>query len=252
MKKIYENLDWADLWQRDGIRVIDPPGFLETLEVDMSQARALIDRCRQEGFKLTYTHIFVRATALVLSRQPRLHQLVVGDRRYYPPAVDIGLSVANDTFLAPVIILKNADSKNLKELAMEIIARTEEVRAQHRKTLEWLRQWGWLVPFGFLRRWFCRLSMQKYEIRRDNVGTFQITCLPNVDTLMPFLFYSSAILGVGSVKERAVVRDGQVVACPTVILSCCADHKVWDGASAAKFLTELAKVLESGELKAEI
>jgi pyruvate dehydrogenase E2 component (dihydrolipoamide acetyltransferase) len=56
------------------------------------------------------------------------------------------------------------------------------------------------------------------------------------------------VLGMGSVKPRAVVRDGELVAHPTASLTCAFDHRVCDGAQAAAFLTHLRDLVEAHEL----
>ena len=58
----------------------------------------------------------------------------------------------------------------------------------------------------------------------------------------------AAILGVGSIKERAVVIDGAVVARPTASLSLAFDHRVCDGAEAAQLVTGVASLIERPEL----
>jgi pyruvate dehydrogenase E2 component (dihydrolipoamide acetyltransferase) len=58
----------------------------------------------------------------------------------------------------------------------------------------------------------------------------------------------AAILGMGSLKPRAVVVDGLVVARPTMALTCAFDHRVADGAQVAAFLRELRDLVESPEL----
>ena len=55
----------------------------------------------------------------------------------------------------------------------------------------------------------------------------------------------AAILGVGALRPRAVVVDGQVVARPTVRLTCCFDHRVCDGADVGAFLSDLRGLVES-------
>lgn len=252
MTKFSEKINWSDRWLRDVLKVTDPPGFFELIEVDMTTSKELIKRSRKKGFKLTYTHIIVRATAITLKNNPKLHHLVLGGQRFFPSQVDIGLSISGNTFIAPVMVLKDAGNKNLQALAIEIIDRTIDVRNEHLKMLTTLKKWGWIVPFGFLRRWIFRTLMQKFSFRRDSVGTFQISCLSSVDLLVPFMFYTSAVLGVGRVKDRVVAKNGKPVVCTTMLLACCVDHKVWDGVSTGNFLRELVEILESEKLYAEI
>lgn len=252
MNKHDESLSYADYWLRDGLKICEAPGFFGSVEVDMTASENLISDLRSTGIKITYTHLFVKAAAVTLTRCPELHQLVIRKHRIYPEIVDIGLSISGQSFVAPIMVIKDAANKNINELAEEIMRRTPEIRHQDEKLLKSLQKWGWIIPFGWLRRAILRSLMAQAWFRLSGTGTFQVSCLPNVDMFVPFLFNTSAILGVGRVRERVVVIDHQPTVRPTVILSCCADHKVWDGVSAAKFLTELAKILESGELEREI
>ncbi|MEO0852862.1 MAG: 2-oxo acid dehydrogenase subunit E2, partial [Cyanobacteria bacterium J06648_11] len=95
---IYESLNAAELWLRDGLSTIDNPGFGMSVEVDMSTCKTIIARIRQEqDLRCTFTHLFVKATAIALSQNPTIHQMVSGRRRLLPQQVDIGLSVSGDT-----------------------------------------------------------------------------------------------------------------------------------------------------------
>ncbi|MGX9671266.1 dihydrolipoamide acetyltransferase family protein [Mycobacterium sp. HM-7] len=70
-----------------------------------------------------------------------------------------------------------------------------------------------------------------------------------LDQGVPVINYpEAAILGMGTLKPRAVVRDGDVVARPTMTLTCAFDHRIADGAGAAAFLGELRALIEAPEL----
>lgn len=70
-----------------------------------------------------------------------------------------------------------------------------------------------------------------------------------LDDGVPVINYpEAAILGMGTLKPRAVVRDGAVVARPTMTLTCAFDHRIADGAGAAAFLGELRALIEAPEL----
>jgi 2-oxoisovalerate dehydrogenase E2 component (dihydrolipoyl transacylase) len=60
-------------------------------------------------------------------------------------------------------------------------------------------------------------------------------------------FPEAAILGIGSLKPRAVVVDGDVVARPTMSLTCAFDHRIADGAQVAAFLGDLRGLIETPE-----
>lgn len=246
-----QRLDPAERWMTDGLRVAESAGFFASEEVDMSWAQAAIKRLREEGVKATYTHVFVRATAIALACNPQLHQLIVGSKRYLPNKVDIGLSVSGSSVVAPVLVIEHADIKSLRQIALEVIERTPIVREDNERMLAGLRRRKWLVLFGWLRRSIIYGLMRNIKFRHKGAGTFQLSCLMDVDQFAPLLLSTGAILGTGRVRDRVVVIDGSPEVRPTVIISCCGDHKVWDGASAAIFIRKLKSILESDQLDAE-
>jgi len=70
-----------------------------------------------------------------------------------------------------------------------------------------------------------------------------------LDEGVPVINYpEAAILGMGSLKPRAVVVDGEVVARPTMTLTCAFDHRIVDGAQAAAFLGELQTLIEAPDV----
>jgi pyruvate/2-oxoglutarate dehydrogenase complex dihydrolipoamide acyltransferase (E2) component len=156
---VIEKLDYAERWIRDGIAVIPHPGFFVSMEIDMTVCNEVIQQFRDKGVRITYTHIFIRAAALVLAQHPDLHQLIKGTRRLLPRNVDIGLSVEGDSVAAPVLVIENAESKTLQEIADEVINRAPEVRSKDADMQSYIRKWGMVVPFGFLRRWLLRVVL---------------------------------------------------------------------------------------------
>ena len=120
--------------------------------------------------------------------------------------------------VAPVV--RNADQKSLTEINLEIRSLVEKARA------------GKLMP--------------------DDVtgGTFTLTNLGAVGGGWGFGTPiinqpQSAILGTGSITDRAVVRDGQIVARPVMTYSLTFDHRAIDGAPAAKFAARVTELLEN-------
>jgi len=89
--------------------------------------------------------------------------------------------------------------------------------------------------------------ISQIKFTRKGNGTFQVSCLSNVDQFVPFLFTTSAILGTGRVRERVIAINGKAEVRPTVIISCCANHKIWDGILAAKFLNAVKNIIEKGQ-----
>src|ERR1700691_937498 len=102
-------LRYSERWMRDGLDVCHNPAYSIALEADMTELSSGLETAKSRGVRLTYSHLMVRAAALALARNPDLHQMVCGHRRYSPAQVDIALSVAGDTVVAPLMVIENAD-----------------------------------------------------------------------------------------------------------------------------------------------
>ena len=238
------SLDYADRWLRDGLHVVRPAFSVSQATADMTHAMERLEEFRRGGVPATYTHLLVHAAARALAANPSLHQIIAGNRRHRPERVDIGLSVAGETFVAPVLVLEGADKKTIAEIAEETVRRAVETRQADQRMLKMLRNWGWVVPFGFLRRAVLRALFTNPTFRRKGAGTFQVSTVP-VDWALSSTFSASGVLVGGLVRSRVIVIDGNPAVRPTMILTLCADHGVWDGKGAARFLAAVKAELES-------
>jgi pyruvate dehydrogenase E2 component (dihydrolipoamide acetyltransferase) len=249
----FDRIDYADRWLGDGFRVIqeNPPGFLVAVDVEMTRVRALIDALRERGLPGSYAAVVVRAVALALSRHQDLHTLVIASRRLRPGDVSIGLSVDNEAAAAPVMRLDGVTGKPLPVLGEEIVRRAPEVRAEDSRTLAKLRRWGWLLPFGWMRRLVLRILLSSLRFRHL-FGSLQVTILPSVDLATSLVCGATAVIAMGRVAERAVVRDGEPAVRLMATFSCVGDHKVWSGARVGRLLGEVRMILESDALFAEV
>lgn len=245
-------MSYGERWMQDGLQVCEVPAYAITIDADMTQAREVIEAAKQNGIHLTYTHIFVRATALVLKRSPELNQMACGGRVYSPTQVDIALSIAGKGAIAPLMRLDRADAKTVVEIAEEIRRRAPQVRARDEELRKALDRWGFLIPFGFLRRAVLRTLFRSVKFRHEGAGTFQVSVLAGVDQASSPVFSTSAMLVAADVRDKAVVVNGELKVRLMVTLTCCADHRHWDGRAGQKFLSAVKDTLESDELLQEI
>jgi pyruvate dehydrogenase E2 component (dihydrolipoamide acetyltransferase) len=239
-----EPLDYAERWLHDGLSVIASPGGFLSVEVDMSNAVSLRQRMKDNGTPVTYTHLIVQATAKALSDHPELHVLIAGYKRLNPENVDICLSVAGESAVTPVLLIKNAGNKSLMEIASEVRDGAAKVQQEDKKLHDALRRWGWLLPTGFLRRGLLRFLLKRISYCSRVSGTFQVTLVPSVDYFVPFLFNTAAVLAGGKVRDRVISVDGQIVSRPILSLTCCHSHKIWNGMNTALFLNAVKNHLE--------
>jgi len=240
----HESLDYAERWLRDGLRVLRPALSVMHITVDMTHANERLEQLRQRGIHATSTHLLVHAVATALAGQPGLHQVIAGNKRYRPDRIDIGLSTIGDTFVAPVLVIEGAERKTVAELADEIARRTPEVRQADQQMLRALRRWGWLLPFGFLRRGLLRVLFASAEFRRRGAGTFQVSTVP-ADWALTSTFATAGVLVAGQVWSRVIAVAGQPAVRPVMTLTLSGDHGVWDGRAAARFLASVKGLLET-------
>ncbi|MEW6368979.1 MAG: dihydrolipoamide acetyltransferase family protein [Acidobacteriota bacterium] len=175
------------------------------------------DAMAAHGVKLSYLPFIVRAVVLALKKHRKLNCRldVENNRIIYQNYCHIGIAVDSpDGLVVPV--LRDADRKSIAELSTSIA--DFAARARER-----------------------RLALT--EIRG---GTFTITnygAIAGTHGVPIINFPEVAILGVGRVLERPVVRGGQVVAGHILPLSLSADHRIVDGAEASRFMLELMGLL---------
>jgi pyruvate dehydrogenase E2 component (dihydrolipoamide acetyltransferase) len=165
----------------------------------------------------SYTDFLVKLTAVALQSHPALNARWEEDRIIPSPQIHIGIAVDTEAGLvAPVI--RDVPGLTLKELA-----------AQARDLIDRARR-------GKLRA----EEMQGGTFTVSNLGAYDIDAFTPIINLP-----ECAILGVGRIKRQPVVRDDQIVAREQMALSLTFDHRMVDGAPAARFLQQLAKLIEN-------
>ncbi|HKS94728.1 MAG TPA: dihydrolipoamide acetyltransferase family protein [Terriglobia bacterium] len=171
---------------------------------------------RRNGIKLTYTPFLVRAAVEAIKEFPILNSSVEGSNVVYRRDINIGVAVALETGLI-VPVIKHADEKNFLG-----VARAVQELAEHARTK--------------------RLSVDDVQ-----GGTFTITNPGVFGSLfgMPIINQPQvAILGVGAIEKRAVVRDDAIAIRSMVYLALSFDHRIIDGAVADQFMARVKHRLE--------
>jgi len=195
------------------------PHAIVTMDVDMSHTADLRKRLKEKGVEVSYNALLIKATAKALREFPILNSILKGEEIKVWRAVNICIAV--DTphgLIAPAI--KDADQRSLVELTKAV----EELASRAREE---------------------RLTVD--DLRG---GTFTITNLGilGVDQFQPIINpRQAAILAVGQISQKAVVEGASIVAKPTATLSLAFDHRIVDGAPAARFLGRLREILQTLE-----
>ncbi|MDB4986825.1 MAG: Dihydrolipoamide acyltransferase [Myxococcaceae bacterium] len=194
-------------------------------EVDVGALKGMVERLKPKaselGVKLPYLPFIVKAVTLALKKHPTLNSTL--DERASELVLHgdyhVGIATATDGgLLVPVV--RHADRKSVLEIAREIERLSAGARA------------GTLLASEL------------------SGSTFTITSLGRMGGLLatPILnFPEVGILGVHQVKERPVVRDGQIVIGQVMLLSLSFDHRIIDGHIGAAFAYDVIAYLEQPE-----
>jgi pyruvate dehydrogenase E2 component (dihydrolipoamide acetyltransferase) len=169
------------------------------------------------GIKLSYTAMLVKAVAMALESHPKLRTQYADDKHAVTKgSIDIGIAVdVPDGLVVPV--LRQANLKDLRTICLELADLAN--RARDSKLTD--------ADFG------------NGALTITNLGMFGITHFTPVLNAP-----ETAILGVGAIVDTPVVRDGGIHIEPVLSLSLTHDHRLIDGAPAARFLQELVASLQ--------
>ena len=195
-------------------------------EVDVTNLVAHRKQFKQvaadQGIKLTYLPYVVKALTSALKKYPVLNTSIddntdeVIQKHYY------NIGIAADTekgLLVPVV--KNADRKAIFEISNEI----NELATKARE--------GKLAP----------AEMKGASCTITNIGS------AGGQWFTPVINHPEvAILGIGRIAEKAIVRDGEIVAAPVLALSLSFDHRMIDGATAQNALNHIKRLLNDPQL----
>ena len=193
-------------------------------EVDMLPIKDLRAKYGQEfekqhGVKLGFMGFFVIAAVQALKKSPIVNASIDGSDIVYHGYQDIGVAVSTERGLV-VPVIKDADSMSLPELEKSILGYSEKARDG------------------------------KLSIDEMQGGTFTISNGGVFGSLLstPILNApQTAILGMHSIQDRPVARDGEVVIRPMMYLAMSYDHRLLDGREAVRFLVSIKEQLESPE-----
>jgi len=196
------------------------PHFYLEAEVNMSrlvEARRQIKASAGEGGVVpSFNDMIVKACALALREHPRANGAYRDGRFELYSRVNVGIAVAaNDALVVPTIF--DADTKVLRQIASEARALAQKVRD------------GQITP--------PELSGATFTV--SNLGMFGIDSFAAV--INP---PQAAILAVGAIAERPVVRDGHTTTAHLMRVNLACDHRILYGAQAAEFLARVRTLLE--------
>jgi pyruvate dehydrogenase E2 component (dihydrolipoamide acetyltransferase) len=196
------------------------PDFVLNVEVDMDAAVELRKELKiaagEGNLAPSFNDFVVKASALALRDFPRANGAYRDGKFELYSRVNVGIAVAGQDALVVATVF-DADRKSLGQIARDARALAERVRA------------GEITPPELSGGTFTVSNLGMYGMRR-----IQPVINPP----------QAAILGVGSVEPRPVVRDGEIVVGNRMELTLVCDHRILYGADAAEFLGRIRERLE--------
>jgi pyruvate dehydrogenase E2 component (dihydrolipoamide acetyltransferase) len=194
------------------------PHYNLVIEVTMDEAmqsRAIINNVPDT--KVSFNDMVIKACALALKKHPKINSQWKEDAIIINHHVNVGVAVAvEDGLVVPV--LRFTDAMSLSQIGASV--RDLAGRAKNKK----------LLP----------TEMEGSTFTVSNLGMFGITEFNSIIN-QP----NSAILSVGAIVEKPVVKNGQIVVGNTMMLSLACDHRTIDGATGAQFLQTLKQFIEN-------
>ncbi len=195
------------------------PTFYLTTEFDLGRASEMRAALKEIGdeFKVSYNDIVLKAVASALADHPEVNAHWLGDRIRHFNRVHVAMAVAvEEGLITPVIF--DADRKTLSDISRE--ARQLAELARQRK----------LTPEQYTGATFSVSNLGMLDI-------VEFTAIINPP--------ETGILAVGAVEEKPVVVDGSVVVRHRMRVTMSCDHRVIDGATGARFLQALRRLIEN-------
>jgi pyruvate dehydrogenase E2 component (dihydrolipoamide acetyltransferase) len=187
-----------------------------SLEADATELIAWRRRVAVDGLEVGYNELLVKIVAHALREHPNVNLQLVDDEIRWMEAINVGVATETERgVLVPVI--RDADGKSVSEIHRAFSALVERAR-NGESTLEDL-----------------------------SGGTFTVTNLGmyEVEEFVPIINVPEcAILGVGAITEKPVADEGEVAIRPRMTLTLCVDHRLVDGAPAARFLQRIKYLIE--------
>ncbi|MCA1564924.1 MAG: pyruvate dehydrogenase complex dihydrolipoamide acetyltransferase [Acidobacteria bacterium] len=195
------------------------PHFFLTTEIEMdrtAELRATLNGLDQEN-KVSINDIIIKVAAAALVRHPQVNASFQDKNIRYYERADIGVAVAIEEGLITPIV-RGADRKSIGQISREV--RELAARARERK----------LQPDEYMGATFSVSNLGMF-------GIDEFTAIINPP--------EAAILAVGAMGAKPVVREGQVVVRQLMRVTMSCDHRIVDGATGAKFLQTFKQMLEN-------
>ncbi len=199
----------------------EKPHFYVSAEIDMSKAMALRkqvnDQLSDQGVRVTVNDLIIKASIEALKKYPKFNSYYEEDGIQENESINIAVAIAEEEGLIVPAILDCGDKslKQISEMVKDLAKRSSN---------------GTLSPQEYTGGTFAISNLGMYD-----VSSFVAIIHPP----------QSAVLAVGTVSQKPVVKDGEITIGQIMTATLSADHRIVDGAEGAEFLIQVKGLLES-------
>ena len=199
----------------------EKPHFYVSAEIDMTRAmefRQQVNRdLESQGVKITVNDLIIKACAKALEKHPKFNAYLEDDAIRLNQSINVGVAIAQEEGLIVPAIMDCGD-KSLRDIA----SASKDLAARATS--------GSLQPQEYTGGTFAI----------SNLGMFDVTSFAAI--IHP---PQTAVVAVGTVTKRPVVKDDEIVIAQMMTATLSADHRIVDGAEGAQFLIEIKEQLQN-------
>ncbi len=255
--------DLNNNWRRVATAVYKKPTdakILGAVEIDITEVEEFIQKKRNEGLRITLTHVFTLIIARALKVEvPELNVFIRRGKVILRPTIEASVSVLLKDQQLSSVLVRQADTLTLRELADELMKGIRNSRSgTENKTMK-MKAFLGSIPWP-LRSWIFRfmkfltinlgISIQSLGLSASSFGSFVISNIGSLglDAGFPALFpvsNVSFVMILGGVSTKPWIVDGKIVPRRILWLGSALDHRAVDGSHGGKLFRYIREVLRN-------
>jgi len=228
------------------------------LEFDVTESRKKLRDLRKNGINVSFNAWIIKAISSVLQKHPEASAYLYNKKKliiFNDINVSIIVEKKNDDNKVPIpFVIERANEKSALEITQEIENAKNQELSDHdivinRQSTRYERLY-YCLP-GFIRRKFWKILLRNSKSAYKRMGNVVITSVGMIGKINGWFIHKSVhpiSFGVGSVLKKPIVVDNEVKIREILNMTILIDHDVIDGAPMVRFLNDLTKYFEAGEL----
>ncbi|MFC1890532.1 2-oxo acid dehydrogenase subunit E2 [Thermodesulfobacteriota bacterium] len=212
---------------------------------DCSALLALLKERKAADRRITFATLIIKLVAATLEKEPKMGWMFRRWRLVKPSTIDIGCSVDTGSPVAPVVVVRDAARKSLDEINEELAKLAAEAKAGEAKEQEQINRLARWVPASLIR-FAVRILLGLQKFRRQIAGNFQVTIIEKFSLDIGITAATCvSTLAVGSIRDHALVENGEVVVRPAAFFTLHFEHGICGAQDTASFFNELHRLIKN-------